>query len=438
MAATVKTWVNNSPPQVEDADLNGFKLENSNLIVGGGEALSDADNQQTHKAVSAYAAGGAFYTDSGAADAHVLDTVGAKVAPPAYFDGFEAIFRAGNTNTGATTVNVATLGVKNIFFGGVALVGGEIVAGAVVTLIYDLANDRFNMIMELAKLYSNGTIIGIGAVPDLGAGLHIKNGDSGAASVSAAADGLVIEGSGDSGITILSGNTSVGRLFFGDDGVGGAGRMEYDHSTDSMSWSTTSTPRMKLDLGLYMDGATGGDQGADTINASAYYIDGVLQPPSGIFLQPPINTTSGISHSFSSIPSGVKRINCLFSQISTDGNGELRIQIGDSGGLETAEYRGTVANIDGTETTDSTSSGFIVKPEQDAATQVSGMMVLSLLDASTNTWVMSVSVGDVTGTNAAGTGGYRKALTGELTQLTLNNTLGDTFDNGIFNVSWEF
>ena len=48
--------------------------------------------------------------------------------------------------------------------------------------------------------------VGIGADPDLGAALHIKTADS-SASANAAADELVIEGSANSGISILSGTT---------------------------------------------------------------------------------------------------------------------------------------------------------------------------------------------------------------------------------------
>ena len=42
---------------------------------------------------------------------------------------------------------------------------------------------------------------------------------------------------------------------------------------DTMVGGTLSTA-MKVGAGLYMDGATGGDQGADTVNASNYYLDG--------------------------------------------------------------------------------------------------------------------------------------------------------------------
>ncbi len=115
MSATAKIWVNGVPPTCEDADLNGFKLENNNLIVGSGQGLNTGDNQQTHKAVAHYAAVGDYYVDSGTAAAYVLSITGVQVAPPTYANGMRIRFIAGNTNSASPTINVAGLGVKNLF-----------------------------------------------------------------------------------------------------------------------------------------------------------------------------------------------------------------------------------------------------------------------------------------------------------------------------------
>lgn len=145
MASTVKTFSNNNPPSCEDEDLNGFKLENNNLIVGSGQSLSTADNQQTHKAVSAYAASGDFYTDSGIANAYVLSTVGAKVPPPEYADGMRTRFDVANPNAGgASTINVAGLGVKPLTdSSGNAPDAGRITGR--VEAVYNLGADRFEI-----------------------------------------------------------------------------------------------------------------------------------------------------------------------------------------------------------------------------------------------------------------------------------------------------
>ena len=64
-------------------------------------------------------------------------------------------------------------------------------------------------------------------------GIHVKSADSGVGSVWANADEVVVEGSGESGITILSGNssgtTSHGALIFGSQNSNEAGGIRYRH-----------------------------------------------------------------------------------------------------------------------------------------------------------------------------------------------------------------
>ena len=54
------------------------------------------------------------YDESGIADAYVLDLQANQQGPANLFIGLVARFIPGNTNTGASTANVAGLGVKNI------------------------------------------------------------------------------------------------------------------------------------------------------------------------------------------------------------------------------------------------------------------------------------------------------------------------------------
>ncbi len=93
---------------------NQVPSELQNAIESTGQTLSGSDLSQLAKAVASYAANGDYYTDSGVANAHVLASIGGKSAPVSYTDGFVAAFIAGNSNTGATTVNVVSLGVKDI------------------------------------------------------------------------------------------------------------------------------------------------------------------------------------------------------------------------------------------------------------------------------------------------------------------------------------
>ena len=80
---------------------------------------------------------------------------------------------------------------------------------------------------------------------DLGAGIHIKSADSGA-SANAQHDEIVIEGSGNSGLSILSGNTSNGAICFGDDGNNSICYIDYDHNTNAMQIGVNNAAVMDI------------------------------------------------------------------------------------------------------------------------------------------------------------------------------------------------
>lgn len=126
-------------------ELNQQVDELENIISDTGQTPSAGDLDQVGKGIVNYVAHGDFYTDSGIADAYVLSALGSKQSPTVYADGFKARFIVDNTNTGASTVNVATLGVKDIVKNGVALSGGELAVGDEVTLRYDDGNSRFEL-----------------------------------------------------------------------------------------------------------------------------------------------------------------------------------------------------------------------------------------------------------------------------------------------------
>lgn len=123
---------------------NQIPSELQNVIEKTGITLSNLDLDQLGKAIAVYSAGGDFYVDSGAANAYVLGAVGSKQTPPAYFDGMRIRFFPSNANTGASTVNVSTLGVKDLRRGdGSAHVSGDIQAVAPVTYVFDNTADHF-------------------------------------------------------------------------------------------------------------------------------------------------------------------------------------------------------------------------------------------------------------------------------------------------------
>ena len=84
-----------------------------------------------------------------------------------------------------------------------------------------------------------------GFMGDLGAGIHIKTADSGAGA-GANADELVIENSAHAGISILSGATSGGNIYFADSGDNDIGAISYDHNTNAMLFTINAAERMRI------------------------------------------------------------------------------------------------------------------------------------------------------------------------------------------------
>ena len=103
------------------------------------------------------------------------------------------------------------------------------------------SNDRTSMLNVDAGLNK----VGVGFVPDLGF-LHVKVADSGA-SVNTDHDTLVLEESGDSGISILSGTSDDGAICFGDSGNNCIGYIVYSHSSNHMAFAANNAERMRID-----------------------------------------------------------------------------------------------------------------------------------------------------------------------------------------------
>ena len=93
----------------------------------------------------------------------------------------------------------------------------------------------------VAKIPADAVIATLAA--DLGVGIHIKTADS-SATANAHADELVIENSANSGISILSGTSSIGRVNFGDSGDDDIGIIYYNHSDNSLTIRNNATDHM--------------------------------------------------------------------------------------------------------------------------------------------------------------------------------------------------
>jgi len=105
--------------------------------------------------------------------------------------------------------------------------------------------------------------VGVGTAPDLGVGLHIRTADS-SAGVNGSADNLVIEDSGDSGMSILAGTGNHSRISFGDSGDNDIGMITYDHGSNSMAIKSNATEALRMSTSQVL--STGAETGPDTTN----------------------------------------------------------------------------------------------------------------------------------------------------------------------------
>lgn len=151
-----------------------------------------------------------------------------------------------------------------------------------------------------------------------------------------------------------------------------------------------------------------------------------------------VASTSGTSIDFTSIPSWVKRVTVMFSGVSTSGTSLMRVQLGDSGGVETSGYNGATSFAGGGGAGGAfNSSGFDSIGDGVAAIVRYGLLVFA--NVSGNTWVVSGTITS-TGTASAFTMQYAgsKTLSATLDRVRITTAGGtDTFDAGTINILYE-
>jgi hypothetical protein len=106
-----------------------------------GDLIEDTHVEQFIEPIQNLESGKPWYgDDTGSANAFAVDL---DPAPSAYTEGLMVHFLATNNVTGATTLNVNSLGTKALLKeGGDALASGDIVADQMVSAIYDGADFR--------------------------------------------------------------------------------------------------------------------------------------------------------------------------------------------------------------------------------------------------------------------------------------------------------
>jgi hypothetical protein len=146
---------------------------------------------------------------------------------------------------------------------------------------------------------------------------------------------------------------------------------------------------------------------------------------------------SGVSVDITSIPSWVSQINVKYANLSTNGTSIPIIQLGDSGGIETTGYNGSVSSISPATSAASISSGLALTTAIADASSLNGEVSISRVDLASNLWVMCMSgsfqAGSITIQSFAS-----KSLSAVLDRLRITTFGGtESFDVGTVSVSWQ-
>lgn len=168
----------------------------------------------------------------------------------------------------------------------------------------------------------------------------------------------------------------------------------------------------------------------------------VVTPPDkdmtlGTVLGTEVASTSGTAVTFTGIPAGVRTIRMLGKGVSTSGTNEFMVQIGDAGGLETADYTGAYG-ASGSAAVLVDSDGWNLTNANAAAGTYDLFITLSLENATTNNWHIHAVLARTDSASLVVCTGS-KALSAVLTQVSLTTDgSSDTFDAGVVNITYEF
>jgi hypothetical protein len=151
-----------------------------------------------------------------------------------------------------------------------------------------------------------------------------------------------------------------------------------------------------------------------------------------------VNSTSGTAIDFTSIPSWVKRIEIMFSNVSLSATANILVQLGDSGGIETTGYVSQAALVNVNVNTVGATNGIIIF-NGEASSACSGILTLGYIDAGSNLWTAAGAFARPGGavSSATFTGGY-KSLSATLDRVRIVSSNGsDTFDAGTINIMYQ-
>lgn len=146
-----------------------------------------------------------------------------------------------------------------------------------------------------------------------------------------------------------------------------------------------------------------------------------------------VATTSGTAFDFTGIPATAKLIIINFAEVSLSGGDNIYVLIGDSGGFETTGYNSSSAYVGSSSSYTSATDAFTIAVSASVLTP-SGILLLTLLDSSTNTWSSNHTLSGYS--DKVLLGGGNKSLSSTLTQVRITRGGSNTFDAGKLNIMY--
>lgn len=140
------------------ANYNAQRAELENAVLSADITLDpdagpDTDLNMLGQTMAAYANAANVYQDSGSADTYVLSITSNLKLVPKYYAGMKVMFKIGNTNTGASTINVNAIGAKSFTLpDGTALPANALIVDTYVIAIYNLGSDRFELAIKEIRI----------------------------------------------------------------------------------------------------------------------------------------------------------------------------------------------------------------------------------------------------------------------------------------------
>ena len=126
----------------------------------------------------------------------------------------------------------------------------------------------------------------------------------------------------------------------------------------------------------------------------------------------------------------------MFKGVSTNGSSNWLIRLGTSGGIASTGYLGSAGYLGASPGGVRSTTGFIFQIGGGGQI-MHGLMIITLQDLATNTWVQQASLGDSSQDYIFFSGGSA-VLSGTLDRLRLTTVNGtDTFDAGSINILYE-